>query len=123
MQSAYYTVQKFISTEVTRKLQFRRLSKYGNSPLNIGFLSSYMNKETAIQSQIQDSATATLQNFNSTVPVTVTVNHVTPVLPRHQIHLNGNRCNSSSTKAGVLVAIFDHGLTPPIDGTYYHCRG
>ncbi|GBM37992.1 hypothetical protein AVEN_171174-1 [Araneus ventricosus] len=35
--------------------------------------------------------------------------------------LNGNRCDSSSTDAGV-VAITGHCPTPPDGGTYYHWR-
>ncbi|GBM91582.1 hypothetical protein AVEN_209410-1 [Araneus ventricosus] len=38
------------------------------------------------------------------------MNH--PALPRHPGNLNDSRCNSSSTEAGVLVAITGHGPTP-----------
>ncbi|GBM09576.1 hypothetical protein AVEN_29428-1 [Araneus ventricosus] len=34
--------------------------------------------------------------------------------------VNDNHCSSSSTEAGVLVAITGHGPTPPVGGTYYH---
>ncbi|GBM93354.1 hypothetical protein AVEN_159723-1 [Araneus ventricosus] len=41
----------------------------------------------------------------------------------HPGNLNGSRCNSSSTEARVLVAITDHGPTPPEIGTYSHLSG
>ncbi|GBL55578.1 hypothetical protein AVEN_224797-1 [Araneus ventricosus] len=47
----------------------------------------------------------------------VTVNCVTPVLPRHI-----GRCNRSNTQAGVVVTINDHGRTSPEGGMYYHWR-
>ncbi|GBM03684.1 hypothetical protein AVEN_22848-1, partial [Araneus ventricosus] len=47
----------------------------------------------------------------------VTVNRVTLVLPRHI-----GRCNRSSTQAGVVVTITDHGPTPPEGDMYYHWR-
>ncbi|GBO10550.1 hypothetical protein AVEN_186041-1 [Araneus ventricosus] len=47
----------------------------------------------------------------------VTVNRVTPVLPRHI-----GRCNRSSTQTGVVVTITDHGPTSPEGGMYYHWR-
>ncbi|GBM04419.1 hypothetical protein AVEN_35592-1 [Araneus ventricosus] len=36
------------------------------------------------------------------------------------VYLSDGRCNSSSAEAGVLVAIVDHGPTPPVGGTHYH---
>ncbi|GBM21437.1 hypothetical protein AVEN_161052-1 [Araneus ventricosus] len=36
------------------------------------------------------------------------------------MHLNGNRCYSSSAEAGVLVPITYHLSTPLIGGTHYH---
>ncbi|GBN75700.1 hypothetical protein AVEN_3401-1 [Araneus ventricosus] len=36
--------------------------------------------------------------------------------------MNGTRYNSSSTEAGVLVAIAGHGPTPPVGCTCYHRR-
>ncbi|GBM00748.1 hypothetical protein AVEN_74492-1 [Araneus ventricosus] len=47
----------------------------------------------------------------------------TPSLPNHPGNLSDSRCNSSSTEAGVLVAITGHGLTPPEGGTYYRWWG
>ncbi|GBL98228.1 hypothetical protein AVEN_174041-1 [Araneus ventricosus] len=41
-----------------------------------------------------------------------TINSLTPVLPKHPGTLNDSRYNRSSTKAGVLVAITDHGPIP-----------
>ncbi|GBN00723.1 hypothetical protein AVEN_238297-1 [Araneus ventricosus] len=46
--------------------------------------------------------------------ILVTVNRVTPVLPRHI-----GRWNRSSTQAGVVVTITDHGPKPPEGGMYY----
>ncbi|GBL74742.1 hypothetical protein AVEN_243612-1 [Araneus ventricosus] len=46
----------------------------------------------------------------------VTVSRVTPVLPKRPGTLNDSRYNSSSTEAGVLVAITKHGPTPPVGG-------
>ncbi|GBM24683.1 hypothetical protein AVEN_46184-1 [Araneus ventricosus] len=64
-----------------------------------------------------------IRNLKSTANlVTVTVNHVTPILHRHPGTLNDSRCNSSSIEAGVLTAITGHGQNPPDGGTYYHCR-
>ncbi|GBN04177.1 hypothetical protein AVEN_157166-1 [Araneus ventricosus] len=40
--------------------------------------------------------------------------------PKHQSPLNDSCGNSSSTEAGVLVAITCHGLTPPV-GVPYSC--
>ncbi|GBM48178.1 hypothetical protein AVEN_138308-1 [Araneus ventricosus] len=37
--------------------------------------------------------------------------------------MNNSLCNSSSTEAGVLVAITGHGPTPSEGGTYYHWWG
>ncbi|GBM98709.1 hypothetical protein AVEN_117117-1 [Araneus ventricosus] len=39
-----------------------------------------------------------------------------PALPKHPGSLNDSRCNSSSTEAGVLMAITRHGSTPPEGG-------
>ncbi|GBM91556.1 hypothetical protein AVEN_205543-1 [Araneus ventricosus] len=36
--------------------------------------------------------------------------------------INGSRCNNSSTEAGVLMAITDHGTIPPEGDTYYLWR-
>ncbi|GBM84457.1 hypothetical protein AVEN_158422-1 [Araneus ventricosus] len=61
--------------------------------------------------------------YGSTVLSMVTTNGVTPALTRHPITLNDNRCNSSSTKAGVLKTVTGHGPIPPEGRTYYHWRG
>ncbi|GBN15239.1 hypothetical protein AVEN_148335-1 [Araneus ventricosus] len=43
-----------------------------------------------------------------------------PVLPKYPGTLNDSLCNSSSTEAGVRVAIIGHGPILPVGGTYYH---
>ncbi|GBL75957.1 hypothetical protein AVEN_234282-1 [Araneus ventricosus] len=35
-------------------------------------------------------------------------------------HLNDSHCNSSSSEAGILVALTGHGSTPPVGGTHYY---
>ncbi|GBN48144.1 hypothetical protein AVEN_119640-1 [Araneus ventricosus] len=45
---------------------------------------------------------------------------VTPEVPWYPEFLNDRRYKSSSTEAGVLVAIIGHGTTPPDGGTHYN---
>ncbi|GBN70069.1 hypothetical protein AVEN_233062-1 [Araneus ventricosus] len=45
-----------------------------------------------------------------------------PILLNHPGLLNDSRCNSSSTEAGVLMAISGHGPTPPEGGSYCNWR-
>ncbi|GBO35064.1 hypothetical protein AVEN_108133-1 [Araneus ventricosus] len=45
-----------------------------------------------------------------------------PVLPKYPGNLNDSLCSSSSTEAGVLIAIIGYSLTSPVGGTYYQWR-
>ncbi|GBM20254.1 hypothetical protein AVEN_216670-1 [Araneus ventricosus] len=46
-----------------------------------------------------------------------------PSLARSRpVHLNNSRCDSSSTRAGVLIPITGHGPTPPLGGTQNHLQ-
>ncbi|GBM41157.1 hypothetical protein AVEN_4179-1 [Araneus ventricosus] len=45
-----------------------------------------------------------------------------PSTAKASVKLNGSRCSSSTTEAGVLVDNTGLGLTPSEGGTYYHWR-
>ncbi|GBM12947.1 hypothetical protein AVEN_164002-1 [Araneus ventricosus] len=46
-----------------------------------------------------------------------------PCMARNRpAYLSDGCCNSSIAETGVLVAITDHGPTPPVGGIHYHRR-